>query len=736
MSEPVKFQHFEVLRRDDGSLFELGRGAMGITYKAFDTSLRCHVALKVIANGFLDSDEAKQRFLREARAAAALRHPNVATVFHLGNEEGTYFYVMEFVDGETVEAFIRREGAVPPILALQITSQVCRALAAAEKSGLVHRDLKPSNLMLVRQPDGDLVAKVIDFGLAKNTKHAAGEDVATLTMGGFMGTPHFASPEQLEEKDVDGRSDIYSLGATLWYMLAGKTPFTGSLVQIMSQHLHRDPPFEVLSALPPELSELLRRMMAKDPADRPQNAVDLRRDIDAVVDVLEARGYKEASPLVDDEGMATIALPTPTVPPPLPPTRITPQQATPAAPLPTATIPPPIPPTLKIPAKKPFPVLIVAAAAVVALIVLGVVGFFVSRPSEKFVGVDNMEPEPTPVATPSATPTPEPTPVPAPDGKDVSMVVAKDLENNGNLAGALSAYAKIVESAPDNHAARSAMERISDTIRQDLGSMTPQQLAQLRAPLEQAAELKVVPAQLALGHSLRTIDPSDALKWFKAAADAGDSEAMAQAGQMYASGKGGPINNSEAARLWEESAKQHDPAGCYFLGESLLLGKVGLPKNEKRAVDLLAESASVENVYAMTMLADLNLKGVGPGGSVLPPNPAEGVRLYQKAAERGSLDAKANLAVLYFRGVKGLKDGVEVEILPKDDAKMAELFKEGALKNHPFSMLSYAKCLLAGIGGPENSKEAEVWFIKAAQAGNREAKQWCADNSVVVPPAP
>ena len=108
----VRFQHYEVLRKEDGSLYELGRGAMGITYKAFDANLRCHVALKVIKSAYLNSETARERFLREARAAAAIRHPNVATVFHLGREGDDYFYAMEFVDGETVEAFIKREGAV------------------------------------------------------------------------------------------------------------------------------------------------------------------------------------------------------------------------------------------------------------------------------------------------------------------------------------------------------------------------------------------------------------------------------------------------------------------------------------------------------------------------------------------------------------------------------------------------------------------------------------------------
>ncbi|MFZ0709025.1 MAG: serine/threonine-protein kinase, partial [Terrimicrobiaceae bacterium] len=275
MEETVRFQHFEVLRKDDGSLYELGRGAMGITYKAFDTNLRCHVALKVIKSAYLHSETAQQRFLREARAAAALRHPNVATVFHLGREQENYFYAMEFVDGETVESLIKRDGAVPTVMALKIAAQVARALGAAQKQGLVHRDIKPSNIMFVREDGGEITVKVIDFGLAKNTG-GEGDDSATLTTGGFLGTPHFASPEQLEERELDVRSDIYSLGVTLWFMLAGKTPFIGSTAQVMSQHLHRDPPFGSLEGQPAAVVGLLRRMMAKNADERPQTPADLR----------------------------------------------------------------------------------------------------------------------------------------------------------------------------------------------------------------------------------------------------------------------------------------------------------------------------------------------------------------------------------------------------------------------------------------------------------------------------
>ena len=127
MAEKIVFDHYEVLLREDGSLFELGRGAMGITYKAFDTNLRVNVALKVINAKYLESEVAQQRFMREARAAAQLRHPNVASVFHLGTSRDAFFYAMEFVDGETVESFIKRNGPIDPVVALRITLQVTLA---------------------------------------------------------------------------------------------------------------------------------------------------------------------------------------------------------------------------------------------------------------------------------------------------------------------------------------------------------------------------------------------------------------------------------------------------------------------------------------------------------------------------------------------------------------------------------------------------------------------------------
>ena len=274
------FQHYEVLRRDDGTPWELGRGAMGITYKAFDVNLCCEVALKVVNSALLDHPDARERFVREARAAAALRHRNVASVYHLGNDGEHFFYAMEFIDGETLDALVRRQGPLPVHVVLRMLGQVSRALVAADRQQLVHRDLKPTNLMVVHEDaDEDMTIKVIDFGLARPAMGA--ETSAQVTLGGFVGTPQYASPEQLEEQGLDARSDIYSLGVTAWYLLTGQPPFTGSLASVCQQQLGKSPPWEALpSGVPECVHDLLAHMLEKNPTKRPPNARVLRDEIE------------------------------------------------------------------------------------------------------------------------------------------------------------------------------------------------------------------------------------------------------------------------------------------------------------------------------------------------------------------------------------------------------------------------------------------------------------------------
>src|SRR5215469_9393723 len=164
---PGFFEHYRLATHPDGTPVELGRGAMGITYKALDVNLRCPVTLKVISKKYLGDESARRRFLREARAAASLHHPNIASVFHLGRSGPDYFYAMEFVEGETLESLIKRSGRLDTKLALEITTQVASGLAAVHKEKLVHRDIKPTNIMVRLEEGGAVTAKIIDLGLAK-----------------------------------------------------------------------------------------------------------------------------------------------------------------------------------------------------------------------------------------------------------------------------------------------------------------------------------------------------------------------------------------------------------------------------------------------------------------------------------------------------------------------------------------------------------------------------------------
>jgi serine/threonine protein kinase len=305
------FGVYEIDRREDGSLYELGRGAMGVTYRATDTTLQRKVALKIIKVDVVKrSVESRERFMREARAAAALRHENVATVYQFGirEETGQYFYAMELIEGETLDERVHRAGPLDARTTIQIGQQVTSALAAAEKHGLVHRDLKPANLMVVSS-DGEtagadrvapstptqrrgrkttlfavaaslrpgihrnpekLLVKIIDFGLAKALHTET--DLQSLTHERFVGTPAFASPEQFEHSSLDVRSDIYSLGETLWFALTGRTPFAGhSVEEIHRAQQSSGLPIEHLKAahVPARLRSLLESMLALEPASRP-----------------------------------------------------------------------------------------------------------------------------------------------------------------------------------------------------------------------------------------------------------------------------------------------------------------------------------------------------------------------------------------------------------------------------------------------------------------------------------
>jgi serine/threonine protein kinase/Flp pilus assembly protein TadD len=303
MPDAKRFDHYQIVTNEDGTPAELGRGAMGITFRAADTILGHEVALKLIDPCIASRPEAQNRFLREAQTAARLRHPNAASVFYYGvrKTDGKCFYAMELIKGETVEARLRRCGPMSPALALEVVAQVARVLIAADALGLVHRDLKPANVMLVEGPE--LTVKLIDFGLAKTSWRADTEGDRTHV--GFLGTPAFASPEQLNDVRVDIRSDLYSLGVTLWKMLTGKLPFQGPSVEMVYQHQHASLPLHDLKEVPQPLVVLLRVLLEKDPTKRLQSPSQLLEALSAVRVAIMAKQsiIRQSLQAVDDKAL-------------------------------------------------------------------------------------------------------------------------------------------------------------------------------------------------------------------------------------------------------------------------------------------------------------------------------------------------------------------------------------------------------------------------------------------------
>ena len=269
----LTFAHYEVRQREDGLAWELGRGAMGVTYKAYDPRLRVEVALKIINPAQIGHAKTRALFLREARAAARIHQSNVASVVYLHEDPTNPFYAMEFIAGESLRDWLHPRAPLEPLLAIGLALQIAHGLEAIHRENVIHRDLKPTNLMVVRadvrrkesDPDAWQV-KIIDFGLAKRLTLDVTETSGEAATLGFRGTALYASPEQCEERrDLDGRSDLYSLGCVMWEMLVGAPPFrAGVHRELLNAHVAKPPPVQQLSHLPGGLQSVLARLLVKD----------------------------------------------------------------------------------------------------------------------------------------------------------------------------------------------------------------------------------------------------------------------------------------------------------------------------------------------------------------------------------------------------------------------------------------------------------------------------------------
>ncbi|MCC6145063.1 MAG: serine/threonine protein kinase, partial [Candidatus Hydrogenedentes bacterium] len=246
---------------------ELGRGGMGVVYLAQDLQLDRPVALKFLGSLLDDSDEYKQRFVREAQTAARVSHPNIISIYDISANAGEAYIAMEYVDGPNLHRYLQKKGALQPREAINIIQQACAALHAIHEAGIVHRDIKPDNIILAK---GGLV-KLMDFGLAKG----AGARMTASNI--VMGTPCYMAPEQAIAKDTDARTDIYAIGLVFHELLTGKTVFAeGNVLQRQVQEMPT-PPSAIAPGIPTLLDQIVMKCLAKKPEERFQSAQELAK---------------------------------------------------------------------------------------------------------------------------------------------------------------------------------------------------------------------------------------------------------------------------------------------------------------------------------------------------------------------------------------------------------------------------------------------------------------------------
>ncbi|MBI3736071.1 SEL1-like repeat protein, partial [Candidatus Sumerlaeota bacterium] len=693
-------------------LGELGRGGMGVVYKAHEQSLGRAVALKVLPPNLAADEAFLKRFTREARAVAQLNHPNVVTIYNIGQEGATHYIAMEFIRGRVLSDMIKEKGRIELRPALHIARQVADALGAAHRSRIIHRDIKPQNIMV---DEGGRV-KVMDFGIAKMTEEMATSLTRT---GDVLGTPAYMSPEQCRGKQLDGRTDIYSLGIVLFQMLAGTLPFKGETPVTVIQKILFEPAPSVLEFnpnVPPSVVRLLDRCLSKEVEDRYPSSLELSADLDAAISGREPSvGAEEEQPTtVSDKPPKAVSRPG--------------HQARALEPR-GASIPSgagaPEDSEVRSSILQGLTVGGVVAALAIGGLIFGV--RYLTAPKSSLENAAEVNRTPPPLATADLSkpiiqpPTKQETPPPHTEKPPKAEEIPPSATGI-SLASRLSRG--LVPKMSDEEAreflargegtgdpvAKMMLARARDRGLYGL-PRDPDSAAKLAADsssnLEKLARNNDPDAMYLLGaareHGLgQTQDPSDAARWYRRAADSGHPEAMKSLGWMYDSGSGVAKDPREAVNWYKKGAEKGNLAAMHNLAVSYEEG-TGVESDPVQAAQWYRRAAEMGEPSAMFNLAECYASGSG-----VPQSDSQALDWYRKAADAGDASAMTNLGWIYETG-RGVK---------QDDAAAAQWYRRGADAGDPVAMTNLAAMCDEGRGVERNPKEAVALNLKAAQFGN------------------